>query len=141
MKNYDKLQDFLLNESTVFEKKEDTNPLYYIWAVIKSVNGKSEEEIKKDPDLKKLFKKLDKFCDEYPKNVKLLKDRYTPSEFLMSFKDQPVDEQRKMIDYKLDDMLNVMSYGIKSFNEYSEILKAFKELKESEEMKIVIASI
>ena len=48
MKEYKNLHEFLLSESTVFDKKEDTNPLYYIWGVVKTVNGKSEEEIKKN---------------------------------------------------------------------------------------------
>lgn len=139
---YKKLQDFLLNESKVFEKEEDTNPLYYMWGVIKSANGKSEEDIKKDEFLKKLFKKIEKFCEgPGEKYVKKLKDCFTPSEMLLSFKDQPVDQQKEMIGYKLRDMFQCMSNGIKSFNEYFELDKAFKELTESEEMKTVISEI
>ena len=80
IKEYKNLQEFLLSESTVFQKKEDTNPLYYLWAVVKSANGKTEEEIKKDESLKALFKKLDKFCEDNDKYVKKLKDRFSPAE-------------------------------------------------------------
>ena len=141
MNEYKNLREFLMNESTVFEKKEDTNPLYYIWAVIKSVNGKSEDEIKKDESLKALFKKLDKFCDKYDKYAKKLKGRFIPAELQLSFQNQPVDLQKKTIDWMLDNIRTAMSADIKSFNEWKEFTDAFDELRKSEEMQVVINSL
>lgn len=140
-KEYKNLQEFLLSESTVFEKKEDTNPLYYIWAIIKSVNGKSDEEIKKDDSLKALYKKLDKFCEDNDKYVKKLKDRFTPNEFQLTFQNQTVDNQKKSIEWGLDMMRSYMTCDIKSFNEWKEITDKFKELRNSEEMQTVINSL
>lgn len=140
-KEYKNLQEFLLNESTVFEKKEDTNPLYYMWAIIKSVNGKSDEEIKKDDSLKALYKKLDKFCEDNDKYVKKLKDRFTPNEFQLTFQNQTVDNQKKSIEWNLDMMRSYMTCDIKSFNEWKEITDKFKELRNSEEMQTVINSL
>lgn len=142
MKDYKNLQEFLLNESTVFEKKEDSNPLYYLWAVVKSINGKTEEDIKKDDSLKKLYKKLDKFCEEYEKYIKKLqKSRFTPNDFQLSFENQTVDEQKRMIDLILCNMRNAMTADIKSFNEWKSFTDAFEELKKSEEMQTVINSL
>ena len=140
-KEYKNLQEFLLSESTVFEKKEDTNPLYYIWAIIKSVNGKSDEEIKKDDSLKALYKKLDKFCEDNDKYVKKLKDRFTPNEFQLTFQNQTVDNQKKSVEWNLDMMRSYMTCDIKSFNEWKEITDKFKELRNSEEMQTVINSL
>jgi hypothetical protein len=140
-KEYKNLQEFLLSESTVFEKKEDTNPLYYIWAIIKSVNGKSDEEIKKDESLKALYKKLDKFCEDNDKYVKKLKDRFTPNEFQLTFQNQTVDNQKKSVEWNLDMMRSYMTCDIKSFNEWKEITDKFKELRNSEEMQTVINSL
>lgn len=140
-KEYKNLQEFLLSESTVFEKKEDTNPLYYMWAIIKSVNGKSDDEIKKDDSLKALYKKLDKFCEDNDKYVKKLKDRFTPNEFQLTFQNQTVDNQKKSIEWNLDMMRSYMTCDIKSFNEWKEITDKFKELRNSEEMQTVINSL
>jgi hypothetical protein len=140
-KEYKNLQEFLLSESTVFKKKEDTNPLYYIWAIIKSVNGKSDEEIKKDESLKALYKKLDKFCEDNDKYVKKLKDRFTPNEFQLTFQNQTVDNQKKSVEWNLDMMRSYMTCDIKSFNEWKEITDKFKELRNSEEMQTVINSL
>jgi hypothetical protein len=125
----------------VFQKKEDTNPLYYIWAVVKSANGKTEEEIKKDESLKNLFKKLDKFCEDNDKYVKKLKDRFSPAEFQLSFQNQTVDNQKKTIEWVLDNIRTVMSADIKSFNEWKDFTDAFDELRKSEEMQVVINSL
>jgi hypothetical protein len=141
MKEYKNLHEFLLNESTVLDKREDTNPLYYIWAVIKSVNGKTEDEIKKDDSLKALFKKLDKFCDNYDKYAKKLKNRFSPAEFQLSFQNQTVDNQKKTIEWVLDNIRTVMSADIKSFNEWKDFTDAFDELRKSEEMQVVINSL
>lgn len=140
-KEYKNLQEFLLNESTVFDKKEDTNPLYYIWAVVKSANGKTEDEIKKDESLKALFKKLDKFCEDNDKYVKKLKDRFPPNEFQLSFQNQTVDNQKKTIEWILDNIRTSMSAEIKSFNEWKDFTDAFDELRKSEEMQTVINSL
>jgi hypothetical protein len=141
MKEYKNLHEFLLNESTVFDKKEDTNPLYYIWAVVKSVNGKTDEEIKKDESLKALYKKLDKFCDNYDKYVKKLKGRFTPTDMQLSFQNQSADQQKKTIEWMLDNVKTAMSADIKSFNEWKEFTDAFDELRKSEEMQVVINSL
>ena len=141
MKEYKNLHEFLLNESTVFDKKEDTNPLYYIWAVVKSVNGKTDEEIKKDESLKALYKKLDKFCDNYDKYVKKLKGRFTPTDMQLSFQNQSADQQKKTIEWMLDNIKTAMSADIKSFNEWKEFTDAFDELRKSEEMQVVINSL
>ena len=141
MKEYKNLHEFLLNESTVLDKREDTNPLYYIWAVIKSVNGKTEDEIKKDDSLKALFKKLDKFCDNYDKYAKKLKGRYSPAELQLSFQNQTVDQQKKTVDWLLDNMKTAMSADVKGFNEWKEFTDAFDELRNSEEMQVVINSL
>ena len=141
MKEYKNLHEFLLNESTVLDKREDTNPLYYIWAVIKSVNGKTEDEIKKDDSLKALFKKLDKFCDNYDKYAKKLKGRYSPAELQLSFQNQTVDQQKKTVDWLLDNMKTAMSADINSFNEWKEFTDSFDELRKSEEMQVVINSL
>jgi len=140
-KEYKNLQEFLLSESTVFDKKEDTNPLYYIWAIIKSVNGKSDEEIKKDDSLKALYKKLDKFCEDNEKYVKKLKDRFTPNEFQLTLQNQTVDNQKKSVEWSLDMMRSYMTCDIKSFNEWKEITDKFDELRKSEEMQTVINSL
>lgn len=141
MKEYKNLHEFLLNESTVLDKREDTNPLYYIWAVIKSVNGKTEDEIKKDDSLKALFKKLDKFCDNYDKYAKKLKGRFPPAELQLSFQNQTVDNQKKTIEWVLDNIRTVMSADIKGFNEWKDFTDAFDELRKSEEMQVVINSL
>jgi hypothetical protein len=140
-KEYKNLHEFLLNESTVFQKKEDMNPLYYIWAVVKSANGKTEDEIKKDESLKALFKKLDKFCEDNDKYVKKLKDRFSPAEFQLSFQNQTVDNQKKTIEWVLDNIRTTMSADIKSFNEWKDFTDAFDELRKSEEMQVVINSL
>ena len=140
-KEYKNLHEFLLNESTVFQKKEDMNPLYYVWAVVKSANGKTEDEIKKDESLKALFKKLDKFCEDNDKYVKKLKDRFSPAEFQLSFQNQTVDNQKKTIEWVLDNIRTVMSADIKSFNEWKDFTDAFDELRKSEEMQVVINSL
>jgi len=140
-KEYKNLHEFLLNESTVFQKKEDTNPLYYIWAVVKSANGKTEDEIKKDESLKALFKKLDKFCEDNDKYVKKLKDKFSPAEFQLSFQNQTVDNQKKTIEWVLDNIRTTMSADIKSFNEWKDFTDAFDELRKSEEMQVVINSL
>lgn len=141
IKEYKNLQEFLLSESTVFQKKEDTNPLYYLWAVVKSANGKTEEEIKSDESLKALFKKLDKFCEDNDKYVKKLKDRFSPAELLLSFQNQTVDNQKKTIEWMLDNIKTAMSVDIKSFNEWKEFTDSFDELRKSEEMQVVINSL
>ena len=141
IKEYKNLQEFLLSESTVFQKKEDTNPLYYLWAVVKSANGKTEDEIKSDESLKALFKKLDKFCEDNDKYVKKLKDRFSPAELLLSFQNQTVDNQKKTIEWLLDNIKTAMSVDIKSFNEWKEFTDAFDELRKSEEMQVVINSL
>lgn len=125
----------------MFQKKEDTNPLYYVWAVVKSANGKTEDEIKKDESLKALFKKLDKFCEDNDKYVKKLKDRFSPAEFQLSFQNQTVDNQKKTIEWVLDNIRTVMSADIKSFNEWKDFTDAFDELRKSEEMQVVINSL
>lgn len=140
-KEYKNFHEFLLNESTVLEKKEDTNPLYYMWAVIMSANGKSDEEIKNDETLKNLFKRINKFNDSHDKLVKKLRDKYTPSEMLISFRDQGTDNQRKMIDYKLADMLHTMTCDVKGFTEWNEIQKDWADFVKSEEVQTFIASI
>ena len=140
-KEYKNLHEFLLNESTVFQKKEDMNPLYYVWAVVKSANGKTEDEIKKDESLKALFKKLDKFCEDNDKYVKKLKDRFSPAEFQLSFQNQTVDNQKKTIEWVLDNIRTVMSADIKSFNEWKDFTDAFDELRKSVEMQVVINSL
>lgn len=141
IKEYKNLQEFLLSESTVFQKKEDTNPLYYLWAVVKSANGKTEDEIKKDESLKALYKKLDKFCEDNDKYVKKLKDRFSPADFQLSFQNQTVDDQKKTIELMLDLIRNTMSSDIKSFNEWKDFTDAFDELRKSEEMQVVINSL
>ena len=141
MKEYKNLHEFLLNESTVLDKREDTNPLYYIWAVIKSVNGKTEDEIKKDDSLKALFKKLDKFCDNYDKYTKKLKGRFTPADLQLSFQNQSVDQQKKTVDWMLDNMKTAMSADVNGFNEWKEFTDTFDELRKSEEMQVVINSL
>lgn len=134
-------KEYLLKESAILEKEEDTNPLYYMWAVLKSVNGKTEEEIKHSDSLKALFKKIDKFCDKYKKETKALKSKYTPSEFLCGFKDMPVDKQKECIDWRLEGFIQTMTYGIQSFNEWRTIRDDWNELVKSEEMQTVIAEI
>lgn len=141
MKEYKNLHEFLLSESTVFDKKEDTNPLYYIWGVVKTVNGKSEEEIKKDDNLKALYKKLDKFCDNYDKYVKKLKGRFSPADLQLSFQNQTVDQQKKTVDWMLDNIRAAMTSDVKSFNEWKEVTDAFDEVRKSEEMQVVINSL
>jgi len=141
MKSYKKLEDFLISESTVFEKEEDTCPLFYVWAVLKSANGKTDEEIKKDQDLKALFKKIRKFCDENSKAVKKLKGQFSPGDLELSFKGQEPEAQKRSVEYTLDAMLSVMSRDIKSFSEWKDLSDAFKALRESEEMKTVIGAI
>ena len=141
MKEYKNLHEFLLSESTVFDKKEDTNPLYYIWGVVKTVNGKSEDEIKKDDGLKALYKKLDKFCENYDKYVKKLKNRFSPADLQLSFQNQPVDQQKKTIEWMLDNIRTAMTSDVKSFNEWKEVTDAFDEVRKSEEMQVVINSL
>lgn len=140
-KEYKNLKEFLLSESTVLQKEEDNNPLYYMWAVLKSVNGKTEAEIKSSESLKKLFKKLDKFCDKYKKNIANLKKSFTPSDFLFGFKDATVDQQKEGVKRWLDQFIYKITWGIQSFNDWREMHEDWDELVNSEEMQTVIAEI
>lgn len=138
-KEYKDLKEFLMNESTVFQKEEDSNPLFYIWAVMKSVSGKSDEEIKSSESLKALFKKLRKFCEKYKSNTSKLKKEYTPSEFLIRFHGQPTDKMREIMEWSLDMFIQSMTKGIQSFNDWREIHDDWKEFCESEEVKTVLS--
>jgi len=138
-KEYKDLKDFLLKESTVFEKEEDSNPLFYIWAVMKSVSGKTDEEIKSSQSLKALFKKLRKFCEKYKSNTSKLKKEYTPSEFLLRFHGQPTDKMREIMMWSLDMFIQSMTKGIQSFNDWREIHDDWKAFCESEEVQTVLS--
>ena len=140
-KEYKNLQEFLLNESAVFEKEEDTNPLYYMWGVLKSSRGVSDEDIKKSESLKALFKKIDAIVEKYPKQFKEIKKRFTPSEFLCSFRDASTEDCKKVIDWRLNDICNMLTYGIHSFNDWKEIKDDWDSLVNSDEMKTVISEL
>ena len=138
-KEYKNLTEYRLKESTVLEKEEDSNPLFYMWAVLKSVNGKTDEEIKKSPSLKALFKKIKKFCEKYPKNVSVLKKEYTPSLFLVRFTETLADKQREFVLLSLNNFINEMTRGINSFNVWREIHDDWENLVNSEELQTVLS--
>lgn len=138
-KEYKNLSEYLLRESTVFDKEEDTNPLFYMWAVLKSVNGKSDDEIKSSQSLKALFKKIKKFCEKYPKNVAALKNYYTPSLFLVRFNDIPNEKQREVVELSLKSFIIEMSHGIQSFNAWRDLQDTWNELVNSEELQTVLS--
>lgn len=138
-KEYKNLSEYLLKESTVFEREEDSNPLFYMWAVLKSVNGKSDDEIKSSQSLKALFKKIRKFCEKYPKNVAVLKKEYTPSMFLVRFNDLPNEKQREAVELALKLFIVQMSSGIQSFNAWRGLNDDWNELVNSEELQTVLS--
>lgn len=138
-KEYKDLKDFLLKESTIFDKEEDTNPLFYIWAVMKSVNGKTDEEIENSESLKALFKKLRKFCEKYKSNTSKLKKEYTPSEFLIRFHGLPTEKIRETMAWSLDMFIQSMTKGIQSFRDWREIHDDWQEFCESDEVKTVLS--
>lgn len=138
-KEYKNLSEYLLKESTVFDIEEDNNPLFYMWAVLKSVNGKSDDEIKSSQSLKALFKKIRKFCEKYPKNVAVLKKEYTPSMFLVRFNDLPNEKQREAVELALKLFIVQMSSGIQSFNAWRDLNDDWNELVKSEELQTVLS--
>lgn len=138
-KEYKNLSEYLLRESTVFDKEEDSNPLFYMWAVLKSVNGKSDDEINSSQSLKALFKKIRKFCEKYPKNVAVLKKEYTPSMFLIRFNDLPNEKQREAVELALKLFIVQMSSGIQSFNAWRGLNDDWNELVNSEELQTVLS--
>ena len=143
MANYNSLDEFLLSESVVFQKVEDTNPLYYFWAVLLSNNGRSEDEIRKDENVKKLFRKIDKFCDKYRNYTKGLKNdpQLSPESISLVLKGRENEWQRKTIENILFTFKAQSLMDVKSFNEWKEVGDAFDEWENSEEVQAILNSL
>jgi len=128
------LTKFIEKNSDILTSTQDKNPMFYIFIAAKLRASNKCQNLDKNIEIKHLFDKIEKICDELgPTNIKILTNHFKPENIIEIF------NRCTNIEYAIKEILISMKYELaileNTFSEAMKIEYIFKDLLESDEYK------